>query len=144
MSDITFRVDANCDSHSKTTVKTRSFTMTIDEPENMGGTDQGANPVEYVLAALSGCLNVVGHLIAQEMDIAIKCMSIAIEGDLDPAKFMGKSEEGRAGYKEVRAIIDADIDADDKTKDAWLAAVEERCPVSDIIAHATPVHIKLK
>jgi len=46
--------------------------MTIDEPDNLGGTDAGANPVEYLLAALSGYLNVVGHLVAREMGINLK------------------------------------------------------------------------
>lgn len=33
-------------------VKVRNFSFKIDEPEALGGTDNGANPVEYVLAAL--------------------------------------------------------------------------------------------
>ena len=34
----------------------RKFTLTIDEPAQLGGTDQHPNPVEYLAAGLCGCL----------------------------------------------------------------------------------------
>ena len=65
MADIKFRVEAHSENPTKTVVKARNFEIIIDEPANLGGTDHGANPVEYVLAALSGCLNVMCHVIAK-------------------------------------------------------------------------------
>lgn len=124
-------------------VKARGFNIIVDEPQNLGGDDAGATPVEYVLAALAGCLNVVGHLIAKEMGFNLKGMEIDLEGDLNPARFMGKSKEERAGYKEVRVVIKADADADAETLKKWLKAVEDRCPVSDNILNSTPVKIGL-
>ncbi|WP_370696129.1 OsmC family protein [Brachybacterium muris] len=37
----------------------------------MGGDDAGANPVEFVLAALVGCLNVVIHTVAKEKGVEV-------------------------------------------------------------------------
>ena len=34
----------------------RKFTLTIDEPGQLGGSDQHPNPVEYLAAGLCGCL----------------------------------------------------------------------------------------
>ena len=143
MSDLTFSAKAQSENHTKTVVKARGFEMTIDEPEDLGGTNDGANPVEYILAALSGCLNVVGHLVAKEMGFEINDFELEIEGDLDPGKFSGKSETGRAGYKEIRVNIDVDTDADRSTLEKWLETIEERCPVSDNLANETPVKISL-
>ena len=36
--------------------KARQFELTVDEPEVLGGTDQGPNPVELVLAALASAM----------------------------------------------------------------------------------------
>lgn len=54
MSLATFKVSAKSENPTKTVVRARNFEMIIDEPKNMGGTDGGPNPVEYVLAALGG------------------------------------------------------------------------------------------
>ena len=138
-----FGVQANSVNPTQTQVKARTFQMIIDEPANLGGTDAGANPVEYLLAALSGCLNVVGHLVAGEMGIKMRGISLDLEGELDPAKFMGKTSEGRAGYMSVKVTLRPDCDAEPEKLQKWLKAVESRCPVSDNIANATPVTIAL-
>lgn len=143
MAVIKFGVKAKNENSTKTVVETRGFRMTIDEPENFGGTNGGANPVEYLLAALSGCLNVVGHLVAREMGFKLNSLEIELEGDLNPAKFAGKSMEDRAGYQEVRVIMKPDTDADKETLERWLKAVENRCPVSDNISNPTPLNIVL-
>ena len=143
MTSIKFAVTAKSENNTKTIVETRGFKMTIDEPEALGGTNEGANPVEYILAALSGCLNVVGHLIASEMGFKLNGLEIVLEGDLDPAKFTGKSMDGRAGYSEIRVTLKPDSDADKETLDKWIKVVESRCPVSDNISNPTPLHIVL-
>ncbi len=141
MSNLNFSIKAKSENPTKTIVEARNFKMIVDEPQNLGGTDDGANPVEYVLAALAGCLNVVGHLIAKEMGFEVKGISIDIDGDLDPAKFMGHKADTRAGYSEIRVKIKADTDADDATISKWVKAIELRCPVSDNLTNPTPVKI---
>lgn len=144
MPDIKFNVSAHSENPTKTVVEARHFKLIVDEPQNLGGTDAGPNPVEYVLAALAGCLNVVGHLVAKEMGFVVRGIQLELEGNLDPAKFMGATMQGRAGYKEIRVTLNPDTDADEATLAKWVATIEERCPVSDNLANATPVKISLK
>lgn len=143
MADSTFSVVAHSESATKTIVKARNFSMIIDEPAELGGTDEGANPVEYVLAALSGCLNVMCHLVAQEMSIRLKGVKINLSGELNPDKLFGKKTDDRAGYKSIRVEVDPDTDADKAPLEKWLQAVVARCPVSDNLANTTPVNISL-
>jgi|SRR6056297_2750865 len=139
-----FSIKAESKNKTQVVVETPGgFKITVDEPENMGGTNEGPNPVEYVLAALSGCLNVVGHLVANEMGITLDDMKIEISGELDPAKFMGKSEDVRAGYQKINVKIDVETDADEETLAEWLNVVEARCPVSDNISNETPLEIEV-
>lgn len=74
----------------------------VDEPADLGGTDAGPNPVEYVLAGYAGCLNVVGHLVAKEMGMELKKFAVEVAGDLNPARFMGQDTPERAGFQQIR------------------------------------------
>ncbi len=144
MADMRFRVKAQSENPAKTIVKARNFQIIVDEPQDLGGTDSGPNPVEYVLAALAGCLNVMGHLIAKEMNFELRGLEIDLSGDLNPDRLFGKSDKERAGYKQIEVKIKPDCDADQATLNKWLEQVEARCPVSDNIQHTTPVQISLK
>lgn len=143
MPNMKVNVKATKENPTKTVVKARNFEIIIDEPTNLGGTDDGANPIEYVLAALAGCLNVVGHLVAKEMGFDIKNLEIELDGELNPARFMGKSNEERAGYQAINVKMKPETDADEDTLKKWIEEVENRCPVSDNLANATPVKITL-
>lgn len=137
--NVTFAIEAESRTETHTVVEARDFTFSVDEPQDLGGTNAGPNPVEYLLGALAGCLNVVGHAVAEEMGLTVRNIDIAIEGDLDPRKFMGAAEEPRAGYQAVEVSMDLETDADDAALEEWLSTVEERCPVSDNIGNATPL-----
>ena len=118
--------------------------MIIDEPTELGGTNEGANPVEYLLAALSGCLNVMCHVVAREMNFTLRSVEIKLSGTLNTDKLFGKETTERAGYKEINVEITPDADVDKETLARWIKTIESRCPVSDNIANPTPLHISLK
>ena len=144
MSDIKFRVKATSANATKTIVKARNFEIIVDEPEDLGGSNEGANPVEFVLAAYCGCLNVMAHVIANEMKIELRGIKIDMVGNLNPAKLFGQSDEERAGYKEIQVILKPDCDANEEQLQEWLKSVMERCPVGDNLKNITPVSVKLK
>lgn len=145
MNDLTFKINAQSENPTKTVVKARNFEFTIDEPKDLGGTNSGANPVEYLMGALSGCLNVVCHIIAKDMNINLKSLEINIEGVLNPEKLFGQETQKRAGFSQIQVSIHPTIEGKiEKAKlEEWLREVEQRCPVSDNIQHATPVNISL-
>lgn len=144
MSDLKFRVSAQSDNPTKTVVKARNFEIIIDEPADLGGTDEGANPVEYILAAFCGCINVMAHIIAKEMNIELRSLKIKMVGELNPNRLFGTSFDERAGYKGIEVAIQPDCDASDEQLSKWIEAIEDRCPVSDNIKNITPVNLKLK
>lgn len=143
MSDLTFRIKAESASAAKTIVRARNFEIIVDEPESLGGSDEAPNPVEYVLAAFAGCLNVMGHLVATEMGFELRSLKIEISGNLNPAKLFGQGEAERAGYKNITVRLNPDCNAGKATLEKWLHTVENRCPVSDNLQFNTPVDIKL-
>ena len=144
MADLIFSLSGQNVNPTKFVAKTRQFTLTIDEPEGLGGTDQGANPVEFLLAAYAGCLNVMGHIVAAELGFKLNNIRIELEGDLNPAKVFGNPTNDRAGYKEIRVNIFPDADTDEAILAKWLEIIESRCPVNDNLINPTPVKISLK
>lgn len=144
MAKMRFRVMAHSESPTKTVIKARKFQIIVDEPKELGGTDGGANPVEYVLAAFAGCLNVVSHMVAKEMGFELRGIEIDIVGDLDPSRLFGMDVPTRAGYKQITVKLKPDCDVDKETLTKWMHTVDSRCPVSDNIQNATPVKIQLK
>ncbi len=144
MPTLKFRVRGKSETATKLVVKARKFEIVIDEPEDLGGNNDAANPVEYLLAAFAGCINVMGHLIAKEMDFELRNLKIDVSGALDPARLFGQSMENRAGYQKIDVVLKPDCDADEETLKKWAEAIENRCPVSDNLSHTTPIAISIK
>lgn len=138
-----FKISAHSASPAKTIVKARNFQIIVDEPASLGGSNEGPNPVEYVLASLAGCLNVMGHVVAGEMGFELRGVKIDISGDLNPDRLFGKSFDERAGYKNIEVKMTPDCDTDKDTLEKWIETVDERCPVSDNLSNATPIQFKL-
>ena len=140
----TFEVTGVSKSPTHLEVSARQFTISIDEPPTMGGTDAGPNPVEYVLSAFLGCLNVVINVIAKERGVEIRGMKSHAKGSLNPALFATGSSPDRAGFKAIEVTIEVDSDASDEVIEDIVAEAEKRCPVSDNLANVTPVAIGSK
>ena len=121
----TFYVTGRSLSDTKLLAKVRDFEVLVDEPAEIGGTDEGPNPVEYLLVALAGCLNVTIRGIAGERGISVESLELAITGKLNPAKFQGISEEGRAGFTEVTVSVYLKTDAPKEKIEELLKEVEE-------------------
>ncbi|MFV0572821.1 MAG: OsmC family protein [Xanthomarina gelatinilytica] len=139
MSDLIFQVQGESASATKFIAKARQFKLVIDEPKSLGGTDENANPVEYILAGLAGCLNVVSHLVANEMGFSIKRLQIGVSGNINPDKFIGNSTEERAGFKSIDIKLIPEADVSIGTLSEWLKIVQTRCPVKDNLTYKTPV-----
>jgi len=144
MSDIKFRTKAVSLNPTKTQVKARNFEIIVDEPQDLGGTNEGANPVEYLLASYAGCLNVMGHLVAKELAFELKGLEIDLAGSLNPARLFGQSNEERAGYKEIQVTLKPQCEADEQTLEKWQAAILDRCPVGDNLKNTTEVVVDRK
>ena len=52
--------------------KIRQFSLTVDEPPTLGGTDAGPNPVELVLAALATCQEITYRAYATALGIPLE------------------------------------------------------------------------
>lgn len=120
----------------------RGFAFAIDEPESMGGTNAGPNPVELVLSSLAGCINVVVHMVAAERNVNIRGLQLTVEGDLDPSRLMGSPTDNRPGFSAIALTAEIDSDATAEEIDEILRIAEARCPVKDNLNNPTPMTLR--
>lgn len=125
------------------TTRDRPFVMVADEPAVLLGSDNGANPVEYVFAALAGCLttSLVYHAAAQ--GITIEAVESSFEGDLDLRGFLGLSDRVRNGYETIRVTFDIKADAPAEKLQELIELAQQRSPVFDIVSNPVPVTVQL-
>jgi len=137
---VNVRVHGISESATKMKLQSGKFKMIIDEPENMGGTNEGPAPVQVLLMALAGCLNVTGHEVARQRGMKLKKLKIAIQGNMNACNFMGCSFEERAGFQKIYVYLNPDFEeATDAEIESWAKETEVRCPVTDNIKDATEI-----
>lgn len=137
----TAKIKTTGESMARSTTDVRSFKIFMDEPPELGGLDGAPSPLEYILAAQGGCLSYMTFYIGKELGIEVKGTEIEVEASLNPAKFAGKNREVRAGYQAINVNIKVHADASPEQLEKLRSEVESRCPVSDNIGGATPVHV---
>jgi len=128
-----------CQSHKRQ----QPFVMDNDEPPVLLGKDIGANPVEYVLHALAGCLttSLVYHAAAR--GIRIDEVESTFEGDLDLHGFLGMDPKVRNGYQQIRVTFKVKGDASEEKLQELVEISQQRSPVFDIVSHGVPVKVTL-
>jgi uncharacterized OsmC-like protein len=116
----------------------------MDEPPVLLGNNDGRNPVEYLLVALSGCLttSLVAHSSAK--GIKINGVSSRYEGDIDLRGFLGLSEEVPVGYQEIRIVFKIDADVSEEQKEEMIRMAQKYSPVYNTITKSAPVTVQLE
>ena len=119
--------------------ETRGFKIIMDEPESLGGTNTGMNPVEGLLVSLGSCLAIVGMAFAKSHGIDLQDIRVETEGDLDPAGFLQGKEGVRPGYQAIRFTVYIKSDSPEDKLNEFYKFMESRCPVGDTLGVGTTV-----
>jgi organic hydroperoxide reductase OsmC/OhrA len=83
----------------------RNFTIGIDEPLELCGTNQYANPQEYLLAALNACM-IVGYTVSCALQgIELEELRIETDGDIDLRGALNIDSSVRPGFDQLRYTV---------------------------------------
>ena len=120
------------------------FVVENDHPAVLVGGDNGATPVEFLLAALSACITAGIGNIASARQIKLKSVETTVEGDADLAGLLGLDENVRNGFGGIRATFRIKGDAPaDKLRQIVEQSVR-RSAVYDVLTNGTPVAIGIE
>ncbi|MFC0523765.1 OsmC family protein [Pontibacillus salicampi] len=128
MAEQTFHITSN-NTGMKTDVSAEhGHTLVIDEPESMGGTNQGADPLSTLLSSLAGCETVIANMVAKEIKFDLQNIKFDIKGSLDPQGLMGK--EGVRPYFQT-VTINAEVQTSETQErvEELQRITDQRCPV---------------
>jgi len=80
----------------------RPFAIDIDEPYELGGSNECANPQEYLIAALNACMTVGYVAQCAVRGITLESLAIETEGEIDLRGFLGIDPAVPPGYDSLR------------------------------------------
>lgn len=120
----------------------KPFTVTNGEPPVLLGDNEGANPGEFVLHALAGCVTTTTVLHAAARGIRVNAISTELSGDIDLQGLLALDDSVPVGYRQITLKMDIDADCDDATLDDLLAFVHGHSPVLDTLTRPVPVTIE--
>ena len=126
---------------TETIIQAGEFRFVIDEPESFGGCNKAPSPVAYLLGAVSGCVVAIGMQVAKELGMTITKLNTKVDGSINSEAFFGISQDERAGFSEIRIVVDVESDAAPEQLSRWTSEVKKRCPVIDNLVYTTRVTI---
>lgn len=121
----------------------RDFSVEVDEPVALGGTDKAPNPVEYALAALATCQEITYRLHADALGIPLNDVKVKFEGELDLRGFFAAADGVRPGFQWIEGTVEFDSPATPEQLQHLKAVVDAHCPVLDLFRNATPVRVSI-
>jgi uncharacterized OsmC-like protein len=124
------------------TSRTEPFVFTNGEPPVLLGDNEGANPVEFLLHALAGCVTTTTVLHATARGIRIESISTRMRGKIDLQGLLGLDANVPSGYESIQIEMDVRADCSDEELDDLLDFTREHSPVCNTVCRPVPVTVE--
>ena len=119
------------------------FTFDADHPEVFASEDNGATPVEMVLAGLASCLTAGVASVAQLREIQLHSVTATLEAGMDIQGILGIDSDVRNGFDGIKVSYRIEADATPEEIRAVVAQSQKRSAVYDIITNPTNVSVEV-
>lgn len=119
--------------------RTTDFVFTNGEPPVLLGNNEGANPVEFLLHALAGCVTTTTVLHAAARGITIHRLSTRLSGNINLEGLLALDDQATVGYEQIRMEMEIDADCSGEELDELLSFARDHSPVCNTICRPVPV-----
>lgn len=120
------------------------YSMTLDEPSALLGTDSAPNPQMVLFAAINACVLNTFIVNAAVRGIHVESFEMDIEGELDLRGFLGIDPETNPGYDELSIVCRVRADAPRAELEACLEAGTRYSPNFQSLARPVDVKYRLE
>ena len=127
---------------SEDTSRDEAFTFTNGEPPILLGNNEGANPVEFLLHALAGCVTTTMVLHAAARGIQIRKLSTELVGNIDVQGLLALDDSVPVGYESISIKMDIEADCSDEEIDDLISFAKEHSPVCSTVCNPVPVTLE--
>lgn len=133
----TFKTRVKKTSHGlQVEADSRGFKIIFDEPESLGGSNTGMNPVEGLLCTLGACESIVVAAFAKAKNFSYEEFYVEVEGDLDPDGFKGLADVPK-GLQVIRFKMHFKTDETQARCEEFARFVEAQCPIFETLSKGT-------
>lgn len=122
--------------------RSQPFTLTNGEPPILLGNNEGANPVEFLLHALAGCVTTTTVLHATARGITIHKLSTELVGNIDVNGLLALDDNASVGYESITIKMDIEADCSDEELDELLSFAKDHSPVCNTVCKPVPVTLE--
>jgi uncharacterized OsmC-like protein len=127
------RIIAKMESPNRVAVAAGDRSLRLDMPRLLGGTHRGVMPLEAVLGAYAGSLNIVGNFVAKTMDFDLRNWDFTVWAEFDPSGIWGLAK-----VKKPIRVVHLEVQVTTPESERRLAELRKR------LAQRDPVHNLLK
>lgn len=124
------------------TSRAQPFVYATDEPPLLLGGNKAANPVEYLLHALAGCITSTFVIFATARGVKIESISTTIEGDMDLQGVLALDDSVSPAYEEIRVKMDIKADCSDEELNDLLRFTHAHSPTCQSVCRPVPIIIE--
>lgn len=122
--------------------RSEAFEFVNGEPPVLLGANEGANPVEFLLHALAGCVTTTMVLHAAARGVRIRRLTTELSGEIDVQGLLALDATVPVGYREIRIKMHIEADCSDAELDDLLAFTQAHSPVCNTVCRPVPVVIE--
>ncbi|WP_022900319.1 OsmC family protein [Humibacter albus] len=118
-----------------TQLQVRGFELRTDEPVAAGGNDTAPTPMEFVAAALNGCITVVIETVAAELGVPLASVETSSAAHMDVRGFRGTADV-TPHFLDYALTVQVVSPATPEQRDALQRYTERRCPALNLVRDA--------
>lgn len=110
-------------------VDTGDFTVRVDEPARVGGTDTGPQPTDLLLASVASCFVLSLAWAASKREIQVPAISVEVTGTYDGPRFSS-------------IMIDVSMPVPDDVAQRLVESAERVCYVTNTLKRAPEITVR--
>jgi uncharacterized OsmC-like protein/TusA-related sulfurtransferase len=125
----------------------RNHAFTVGQPASFDTSDAAPSALEYLLAALGGCIAVGFQWRASRRSIEVRNLEVSLKAGADDILvYLGIDDpsKGHPGFKAIEVTLYVDADADESLLQSLLDETIVRSPVAQTLLRSTPVQVTLR
>lgn len=137
------RVVVRTEGGYRTDIIASGHSLIADEPESLGGTNQGATPYDYLMASLGACTSITLRMYADRKEWPMEAVTVRLRHEKLHAKDCAacESESGKVDRIEREIQFTGPLDSEQIER---LLQIADKCPVHRTLHSETVVETTLK
>jgi uncharacterized OsmC-like protein len=123
----------------------RNHAFSVGQPASFDTQDAAPSAVEYLLAAVGGCLTVGFQWRASQRGIEVRNLEVSVQAQADNILvFLGLEEQGHPGLQRIEGRLYVDAEAEEEVlRELWEETLR-RSPVTQSLLRQVPVRIEIR